>query len=51
LGTREVPDLFVDGLGVIADGEVIVKVKESLLSPSDGFECDDVDDMEGTDCY
>ena len=55
-GTREVPDLFRDGIGVIADGEAIAKVKGSLLNPFDGFDCDEIDDdevarMEGVDCY
>ena len=50
-GGRMVSDLFVEGIGAMADGETISKVKKSLLKPVgvyDDFEdLGDADEMDG----
>jgi hypothetical protein len=37
-GGRMVPDLFIEGIGVMADGETISKVKKSLLKPASVYD-------------
>jgi hypothetical protein len=42
-----VPDLFIEGIGVMADGETISKVKKSLLKPASVY--DDFEDLGAVD--
>ena len=42
-GERMVSDLFIEGIGVMADGQTISKVKESLFKPSTVY--DDFEDL------
>jgi len=47
-GARVILDLYVEGIGVMADGEIITKVKKSLLKPAsvyDDFEDPDIVDQ------
>jgi hypothetical protein len=41
--SRTVTDIFMEGIGVMADGETIAKVKKSLLKPANVF--DDVENL------
>ena len=44
-----VSDLFVEGIGAIADGKTISKVKRSLLKPVHVGVYDDFEDLSDTD--
>ena len=44
---RMISDLYVEGIGVMADGETIAKVKKSLLKPASVY--DDFEDLDTVD--
>ena len=46
-----VSDLFVEGIGVMADGETISKVKKSLFKPATVYDdCEDLSAVNEMDC-